>query len=65
MSNRYGFKKSSEARAAAKGPRKIGPRGALNRRVVKGWHVTKGRPEIPGHEIANTLAGELFRSFIP
>lgn len=64
MSNRYMCKKPSEVRAAAKGPRKIGKRGSLNRRVVNGIHVTKGRREVPGYDVAATAAGKLYMTFL-
>lgn len=64
MSNKHFCKKPNETRAASKGARKIGKRGAFNRRVVNGWHVTKGRREIKGHDIADTPAGNLLLSFL-
>lgn len=51
-------------RAASKGARKIKQRGMDYRRQVNGVHVTKGRGDIPGHDIAPTPAGILYLSFL-
>lgn len=64
MSNRYFAKMPYEKRAAAKGARKIKQRGSLDRRIVNGWHVTKGHYDREAYDIAPSPAGILYLSFL-
>lgn len=64
MSSKYFAKKPDEKRAHAKGARKIKQRGTPYRRHVNGWHVTKGRKDIKGADIAPTPAGLLYLGFL-